>query len=150
MQRVTWLEPRTPHQPGKLQKLSKNEVVFTPSSFRVNKKGGVLSAEKSIECSPSTAVCNISCADRAPPGLHFPSRGRILWRIFLAPERGAPAKALFSAVKIRQDSHGRPSSPQPALSSLRLYRLCSQKPLTFEDAKNRHRVECPFESGGFL
>jgi hypothetical protein len=40
MQRVTWLEPRTPHQPGKLQKLSKNEVVFTPSNFRVNKKGG--------------------------------------------------------------------------------------------------------------
>ena len=38
MQRVTWLEPRTPHQPGKLQKLSKNEFVFTPFIFRVNKK----------------------------------------------------------------------------------------------------------------
>jgi hypothetical protein len=28
MQRVTWLEPRTPHQPEKLQKLSKNEFVL--------------------------------------------------------------------------------------------------------------------------
>ena len=27
MSKVTTLEPRTPHQPGKLQKLSKNEVV---------------------------------------------------------------------------------------------------------------------------
>jgi hypothetical protein len=57
MQRVTWLEPRTPHQPGKLQKLSKNEFVFTPFIFRVNKKRAVLSAGKSIECRPSTAAC---------------------------------------------------------------------------------------------
>jgi hypothetical protein len=28
MRGVTWLEPRTPHQPGKLQKLSKNEFVL--------------------------------------------------------------------------------------------------------------------------
>jgi hypothetical protein len=33
---VTWLEPRTPHQPEKLKKLSKNEYVFTPSIFYVN------------------------------------------------------------------------------------------------------------------
>jgi hypothetical protein len=57
MRRVTWLEPRTPHQPGKLQKLSKNEFVFTPFIFRVNKKAALLSAEKSIECSPSTGHC---------------------------------------------------------------------------------------------
>jgi hypothetical protein len=59
MQRVTWLEPRTPHQPDKLQKLSKNEVVCTPFFFGVNKKWRVLSAEKSIECRPSTAGCNL-------------------------------------------------------------------------------------------
>jgi hypothetical protein len=62
MRRVTWLEPRTPHQPGKLQKLSKNEVVFTPFIFIVNKKWSLLSTEKSIECRPSTAGCNAFCA----------------------------------------------------------------------------------------
>jgi hypothetical protein len=33
---VISLEPRTPHQPGKLQNVSKNEVVFTPSISIVN------------------------------------------------------------------------------------------------------------------
>jgi hypothetical protein len=33
---VTRFEPRTPHQPEKLKKLSKNEYVFTPSIFYVN------------------------------------------------------------------------------------------------------------------
>jgi len=36
--KVTQLEPRTPHQPEKLKKLSKNEYVFTPSIFLVNQK----------------------------------------------------------------------------------------------------------------
>jgi len=31
--KVTWLEPRTPHQPEKLKKLSKNDYVSTPSIF---------------------------------------------------------------------------------------------------------------------
>jgi hypothetical protein len=53
-ERVILLESRTPHQPGKLQKLSKNEVVFTPSTFRVKQKRAILSALKSIECSSST------------------------------------------------------------------------------------------------
>jgi hypothetical protein len=35
---VTWLEPRTPHQPEKLKKLSKNDYGFTPSIFFVNRK----------------------------------------------------------------------------------------------------------------
>jgi len=35
---VTSLEPRTPHQPEKLKKLSKNEYVFTPSISSVNEK----------------------------------------------------------------------------------------------------------------
>jgi hypothetical protein len=39
---VTSLEPRTPHQPEKLKKLSKNEYVFTPSIFPVNEKDGVV------------------------------------------------------------------------------------------------------------
>ena len=64
LQRVTWLEPRTPHQPDKLQKLSKNEGVCTPFVFRVNKKWRVLSAGKSIECRPSTAGCNLFGAGR--------------------------------------------------------------------------------------
>jgi hypothetical protein len=38
MQRVTKLEPRTPHQPGKLQKLSKNEFVVLLSFLESIKK----------------------------------------------------------------------------------------------------------------
>jgi len=40
---VTSLEPRTPHQPEKLKKLSKNDYVFTPSIFFVNEKSQVVS-----------------------------------------------------------------------------------------------------------
>jgi hypothetical protein len=35
---VTPLEPRTPHQPEKLKKLSKNDYAFTPSISPVNGK----------------------------------------------------------------------------------------------------------------
>jgi hypothetical protein len=35
---VTPLEPRTPHQPEKLKKLSKNDYLFTPSIACVNEK----------------------------------------------------------------------------------------------------------------
>jgi hypothetical protein len=38
MPKVTLLEPRTLHQPEKLQKLSKNEFVFTLFKNRVNEK----------------------------------------------------------------------------------------------------------------
>src|SRR2546425_7651541 len=38
IRKVTGLEPRTPHQPEKLKKLSKNEFVFTLSIFIVNRK----------------------------------------------------------------------------------------------------------------
>jgi hypothetical protein len=41
--KVTSLESRTPHQPEKLQNVSKNEVVFTPSVFRVKQKDAILS-----------------------------------------------------------------------------------------------------------
>jgi hypothetical protein len=53
---VISLEPRTLHQPGKLQKLSKNEVVFTPLNFRVKQKLAPLSSLESAECSSSTSV----------------------------------------------------------------------------------------------
>jgi len=36
--KVTVLEPRTPHQPEKLKKLSKNDCLFTLSIFSVNGK----------------------------------------------------------------------------------------------------------------
>jgi hypothetical protein len=54
---VTWLEPRTPHQPEKLKKVSKNDYVFTPSIFRVNKNCAILSGLFSIECSEFTGGC---------------------------------------------------------------------------------------------
>jgi hypothetical protein len=38
VRKVTVLEPRTPHQPEKLKKLSKNDCLFTPSVFYVNEK----------------------------------------------------------------------------------------------------------------
>jgi hypothetical protein len=38
MPKVTALEPRTLHQPEKLQKLSKNDFVFTLFKNRVNQK----------------------------------------------------------------------------------------------------------------
>jgi hypothetical protein len=40
---VTSLEPRTLHQPGKLQKLSKNDYVFTPSISAVNQNRAIVS-----------------------------------------------------------------------------------------------------------
>jgi hypothetical protein len=40
---VTALEPRTPHQPEKLKKVSKNDSVFTLSIFRVNEKSRAVS-----------------------------------------------------------------------------------------------------------
>jgi hypothetical protein len=36
--RVISLEPRTPHQPGKPENVSKNDYGFTPSIPAVNKK----------------------------------------------------------------------------------------------------------------
>jgi len=51
---VILLEPRTPHQPGKLQKLSQNEFVFTPPIFIVNENAAPLSACDAMECSRRT------------------------------------------------------------------------------------------------
>jgi len=42
--KLTALESRTLHQPGKLQNVSKNDYGFTPSIFRVKEKRATLSA----------------------------------------------------------------------------------------------------------
>jgi hypothetical protein len=58
MPRVTSLEPRTPHQPGKLQKVSKNEYRFTLFIVAVNEKCEAVSSNFSRECREFTAGCN--------------------------------------------------------------------------------------------
>jgi hypothetical protein len=55
---VTSLEPRTPHQPGKLQKLSKNDYVSTLFNFRVNQKRKNVCIDFSIECRRFTGLCS--------------------------------------------------------------------------------------------
>jgi hypothetical protein len=52
--RVTSLEPRTPHQPEKLKKLSQNDYCCTPSIFFVNEKSPPATQVFSIKCSQST------------------------------------------------------------------------------------------------
>jgi hypothetical protein len=58
MPRVTSLEPRTPHQPGKLQKVSKNDYGFTLFILGVNEKYENVTAEFSIECREFTGGCS--------------------------------------------------------------------------------------------
>jgi hypothetical protein len=62
MPKVTSLDPRTPHQPVKLQKLSKNDYGFTPSKIWVNRKIENACALVSIECSWFTGGCSEICA----------------------------------------------------------------------------------------
>jgi hypothetical protein len=62
MPKVTSLDPRTPHQPVKRQKLSKNDYGFTPSKILVNRKIKIACAVFSIECSWFTGVCSAICA----------------------------------------------------------------------------------------
>jgi hypothetical protein len=59
---VTSLDPRTLHQPEKLQKLSKNDYGFTPSKIWVNRKIEIACALVSIECSSFTGGCSAICA----------------------------------------------------------------------------------------
>jgi hypothetical protein len=58
MPTVTLLEPRTPRQPGKLQKVSKNDYGFTLFVFVVNEKWRIVSSEFSIECGEFTGGCS--------------------------------------------------------------------------------------------
>jgi len=63
MQRVTWLEPRTPHQPGKLQKLSKNEFVLLLSFLESIKKTlfYLLENQSSAGCPQPPAAFPVQC-----------------------------------------------------------------------------------------
>src|SRR6266436_5605442 len=115
MQRVTSLEPRTPHQPEKLQKLSKNEFVCTLFIFRVNKKSALLSAAESIECMPSTGGCRMDCA------ICQENLGVFLWqprfKMLLARHRSRhrkilPTKHAFHRLcKSRQEACCKPTLP---------------------------------------
>jgi hypothetical protein len=75
---VTSLEPRTPHQPGKLQKLSKNDYGFTLFVFRVNEKCAIVSFDFSMECSWFTGGCSIFGAAFCVTGFCDVRRGAIL------------------------------------------------------------------------
>ena len=56
VRRVTSLESRTLHQPGKLQNVSKNDYGFNIPVFVVNEKRKPVSAVNAIECSCSTGI----------------------------------------------------------------------------------------------
>jgi hypothetical protein len=81
MPKVTSLDPRTPHQPVKLQKLSKNDYGFTPLEFWVNRKIETACALFSIECSWFTGVCSAICA-ATHTRLTNNSAGAVFSRIF--------------------------------------------------------------------
>jgi len=66
---VTSLEPRTPHQPGKPQKLSKNDYLCTLFISGVNEKQETVSVDFSIECRWFTGGCSKDGAVWAPPRL---------------------------------------------------------------------------------
>ena len=84
---VTWLEPRTPHQPGKLQKRSKNDALVLLRGFKSIALCCEISLVFSIECSSSTSPCQKMvqcCLSR--------SREMCAWRVLsrrLASEEGA-------------------------------------------------------------
>jgi hypothetical protein len=59
---VTLLEPRTLHQPEKLQNVSKNDYVFTLPISYVNEIPERLTGHLSIECKPFTGGCHEKCA----------------------------------------------------------------------------------------
>jgi hypothetical protein len=81
MPKVTSLDPRTPHQPVKLQKLSKNDYGFTPSKIWVNRKIEIACAVFSIECSWFTGVCSAICAASHTSFANY-SAGAAFSRIF--------------------------------------------------------------------
>jgi len=60
---VTSLEPRTPHQPGKLQNVSKNDYGFNTPIFYVNEIHAPVTAYSSTECRASTMGWHKDCAN---------------------------------------------------------------------------------------
>jgi hypothetical protein len=89
MQRVTSLEPWTPRQPGKLQKLSKNDYVFTLFISRVNEKAETVSSDFSMECRWFTGGCSRFGAVLASPGLGDVRNGAIFAESFYAAQLNA-------------------------------------------------------------
>jgi hypothetical protein len=123
---VTSLEPRTPHQPGKLQKLSKNDYVFTLFIFTVNENCGNVSAEFSMECRWFTGWCSGVGAVYPSRALVMCAKARFLW-IFVTTSAEPCAKSCLLLVKIL-------AKPRWA-GDLRFFRiLCgrSQRPLRFK------------------
>jgi hypothetical protein len=60
--RVTWLEPRTPHQPEKLQKLSKNDLVVLLLNFASMKRSRLYVAYFQSSAGRSQAGDRIWCS----------------------------------------------------------------------------------------
>jgi len=84
---VTSLEPRTLHQPEKLQNVSKNDYVSTPSIFNVNQNPQLLTCHFSIECSGRTGGCiEIGAARMGPLGT--PNVSAVLARCFRTLRQG--------------------------------------------------------------
>ena len=146
MQRVTSLEPRTPHQPGKLQKLSKNDFVFTPFIFRVNKKPVLLSSAKSMECRPSTSGCRVNCATRKEI-THVSLIGYTFWDHFSSSRTNGSKDPNLSIVKIPAGTLLEAGSEPVVLCVL--CALCG-KSCRHLPRRRRDRVECPFPAGGKL
>src|SRR5579863_1178455 len=101
MQRVTSLEPRTPHQPGKLQKLSKNDYGFTLFIFRVNENCRSVSAEFSIECRRFTGQCRRVGAVHPSQAFVMYANAQFLW-IFLFKAAQLCGKRRVLLVKISE------------------------------------------------
>jgi len=64
---VTWLEPRTRCQSGKLKQASKNDELFTLAEYEVNRFRMILCGFVSSCCGPSTGLwCKLSALSRTP------------------------------------------------------------------------------------
>jgi len=113
MLRVTWLEPRTPHQPEKLQKLSKNESVVLSFIFQSTKNSGLHVVAISAKCGWFTGGCSAGGAGQA--------RGR-LFSIglcgFFALSQNTSSKSLQACfVEIAREPCWMPYSMQLLVSS---------------------------------
>jgi hypothetical protein len=69
---VISLEPRTLHQPEKLQNVSKNDYGFTTPIFIVNRIHRALTCRLSIECTPFTGGCR-KMVQRVEPVCEIPN-----------------------------------------------------------------------------
>jgi len=75
--KVTSLEPRTPHQPEKLKKLSKNEYLFTPSMVFVNEKSRAATTRVFNRVQPVHKPVTGFGADRTRPSHPNPRQTRL-------------------------------------------------------------------------